>query len=133
MPKYLLDAGPLSAYLLGFRKATTLISPWIANREVVTSDLAYAEAYEFVQDFPNSQNQSVKLLSLVLGPIPSLSLDYPTYHRYAQIRRYLRPRNELIGDIDTLIAATALEASLSVVTNNERHFGRVPGLRVISY
>lgn len=133
MPKYLLDAGPLSAYLLGFRKATTLISPWIANREVVTSDLAYAEVFEFVQDFPHPNNQSMKLLNLVLGPIPSLSLDYLTYHRYAQIRRYLRPRNELIGDIDTLIAATALGANLGIVTNNERHFRRVPGLNIVAY
>ncbi len=133
MPKYLLDSGPLSAYLLGYSRATNLISPWIANREVVTSDLAYAEVYEFVQDFPNAYVQSMQLLNLVLGPIPSLSLDYPTYHRYTQIRRHLRPLNQLIGDIDTLIAATALEANVSVVTNNERHFRRVPGLSVIPY
>ena len=35
----------------------------------------------------------------------------------------------LIGDVDTLIAATALECNLTVVTL-DRDFTRVPGLRV---
>lgn len=35
----------------------------------------------------------------------------------------------LIGDIDTLIAATALERNLTVVTT-DRDFERVPGLQV---
>lgn len=133
MRKYLLDAGPLGAYLLGYSKATTLISPWIANREVVTSDLAYAEVYEGIQGLPDASTLSTSLMKLILNSIPSLGLILPMYHRYAQIRRYLRPRNELIGDMDTLIAATALEENLSIVTNNPRHFGRIPGLKVTTY
>jgi hypothetical protein len=37
--------------------------------------------------------------------------------------RTVLPRNELIGDMDTLIAATALEVNLSVVTNNPIYHG----------
>lgn len=133
MIRYLLDAGPLSGYLLGHRRATTLMTPWIANKEVATSDLSYAEVYEFIRDFPDFAARHMQLVSLVLGPIPTLSLNFPILHRYADIRRYLRPRDQLIGDIDTLVAATALEVGLSVVTNNERHFKIVPGLNVIRY
>jgi predicted nucleic acid-binding protein len=52
--------------------------------------------------------------------------------RYAQIRRQLRPPHGpgLIGDIDTLIAATALERDLTVVTI-DTDFQRVPGLEVM--
>ncbi len=48
--------------------------------------------------------------------------------RYADLRRQLRlPRGQgLIGDIDTLIAATALESDLTLVTT-DGDFGRVPG------
>jgi tRNA(fMet)-specific endonuclease VapC len=49
--------------------------------------------------------------------------------RYAAIRLQLRPRGELIGDVDTLIAATALERNLTLVTT-DGDFRRVPGLRV---
>ena len=60
-----------------------------------------------------------------------ISLPYTTLEHYADIRRALRPPHGpgLIGDIDTLIAATALERSLAVVTM-DRDFDRVPGLQV---
>ena len=51
---------------------------------------------------------------------------------YADIRRALRPPQGpgLIGDIDTLIAATALERNLALVTTNG-HFAGVPNLQVM--
>jgi len=45
---------------------------------------------------------------------------------YADLRR----RGEPIGDADILIAATALVHRFALVTNNEAHFNRVPGLVV---
>jgi len=52
--------------------------------------------------------------------------------RYADIRRQLRvPHGPgLVGDIDTLIAATALERGLTPVTTDS-DFARVPGLQVM--
>lgn len=46
-----------------------------------------------------------------------VTLWAPTYsilERYADIRRTLRPAGNLIGDMDTLIAATALERNLTL-------------------
>jgi predicted nucleic acid-binding protein len=59
-------------------------------------------------------------------------LTYPILERYTDIRRSLRkPHGKgLIGDIDTLIAATALERNLTVVTI-DTDFQRVPNLKVI--
>jgi hypothetical protein len=56
----------------------------------------------------------------------------PSCRAYADLRRSLRrPYGPgLIGDIDTLIAATALERNLTVVTI-DTDFQRVPNLRVI--
>jgi tRNA(fMet)-specific endonuclease VapC len=42
----------------------------------------------------------------------------------------LHQRGELIGDLDTLIAATALVHKMSIATNNERHFTRIQGLQI---
>jgi predicted nucleic acid-binding protein len=50
--------------------------------------------------------------------------------RYAEIRRALRPTGNLIGDIDTLIAATALERDLTVVTTDD-DFERVQSLKTM--
>ncbi|MDQ2810105.1 MAG: type II toxin-antitoxin system VapC family toxin [Chloroflexota bacterium] len=38
----------------------------------------------------------------------------------------------LIGDADTLIAATALHHDLTLVTGNRRHFSRIPNLTLLT-
>lgn len=45
----------------------------------------------------------------------------------------LHRRGELISDADLLIAATALRLGVPVVTENRRHFTRVPGLEIESW
>jgi tRNA(fMet)-specific endonuclease VapC len=59
-------------------------------------------------------------------------LDYPgdAAGHYAQIRADLKVRGEMIGANDLLIAAHARCVGLTLVTNNEREFGRVRGLKV---
>ena len=48
--------------------------------------------------------------------------------RAAEIYGFLHRKGSLIGDADVLIAATALEHELPLVTENTAHFRRVPGL-----
>jgi len=50
--------------------------------------------------------------------------------RAADIYAALKERGEPIGDADILISASALVHGLVVVTNNEDHFRRIPGLEV---
>jgi tRNA(fMet)-specific endonuclease VapC len=47
----------------------------------------------------------------------------------AQIRVALKSQGQPIGAYDVLIAATALQHSLIMVTANQREFERVPGLQ----
>lgn len=49
-----------------------------------------------------------------------MRFTYAILERYADLRRQLRPPYGpgLIGDIDTLIAATALEHDLTLVTTD---------------
>ena len=49
---------------------------------------------------------------------------------YGDIRSRLEKRGEMIGGNDLLIAAHALSLDWTLVTNNEREFGRVEGLKV---
>ena len=50
--------------------------------------------------------------------------------RAATMYADLHQRGTLIGDADILIAATALEHGLVVVTNNENHYKRLLGLQL---
>lgn len=62
--------------------------------------------------------------------IPVLPLPENAAHTYGVIRRQLETRGEVIGNNDLWIAAHAKAADLILVTNNEREFKRVQGLKV---
>jgi tRNA(fMet)-specific endonuclease VapC len=49
---------------------------------------------------------------------------------YGDVRSSLEKRGKMIGGNDLLIAAHALSLGWTLVTNNEREFGRVEGLKV---
>jgi predicted nucleic acid-binding protein len=131
MKRYLLDTAPLASLLLARPAAVDLIRPWLHCHEVATSILAYAEVVEYIKDFSDAPRRYPQLRTL-LGEVYPYFLTYPILERYTNIRRSLRrPHGKgLIGDIDTLIAATALERNLTVVTI-DMDFQRVPHLKVL--
>ena len=131
MRRYLLDTSPLAALLLARPAAVALITPWMERHEAATSILAYAEVVEYMKGRSDFSHRHAHLRTL-LGEVYPYFLTYRILERYADLRRSLRPPHGpgLIGDIDTLIAATALERNLTVVTI-DTDFQRVPNLRVI--
>ena len=131
MRRYLLDTSPLAALLLARPAAVELISPWIERHEVAASILAYVEVVEYIKGRSDFSIRHTHLRTL-LGEVHPYFLTYPILDRYADIRRTLRrPHGPgLIGDIDTLIAATALEYNLTIVTADQ-DFRRVLNIRVI--
>jgi tRNA(fMet)-specific endonuclease VapC len=68
------------------------------------------------------------ILEQFLARIVLLDFGYAAASHYAQIRIELR--RQPIGANDTLIAAHARSQGLTLVTNNDREFARVPGLRI---
>ncbi len=130
MKRHLLDTAPLAAYLHNRPTAVAMITPWMKQGIVATSILVHAEVTEYIKglpDYPKRKEHLRKLLEVVY----LYFLTYPILERYAEIRRSFRlPLGKgLIGDIDTLIAATALERNLTVITS-DTDFQRVPGLKL---
>ncbi len=127
MRKYLLDTSVVAGYLLARTKAIQLVRPLLTQEEVATSMLVYGEVAEYVKKFAsfNAYKASLETLLEQIYPYP---LTYNILERYADIRRTLRPLHQDIGDIDTLIAATAIEHNLTIVTI-DHDFERVPHLK----
>ncbi len=109
MRRYLLDTGPLGAYLHGRQPAVDLIVPWIRRGEAATSILVYGEIIESIKSLRDYPAKYLGLRAL-LGAMYPYFLTYAIMERYADIRRALRPPHGpgLIGDIDTLIAPPPL-------------------------
>jgi len=132
MRQYLLDTSVLAAYLLGHHKATPFVSPWITSVETATSIIAYGEVYEYIRGLSTFSTLNRQLVTWVSGAIRMYNLSIPIVQQYADIRRSLRGPGKpgIIGDTDTLIATTAIEHDLTVVTRDS-DFQRVVGLKYL--
>jgi predicted nucleic acid-binding protein len=130
MKRHLLDTGPLGAYLFNRHPIVETVSPWITAREVQTSILVYGELTEYLRAYSHPARHQTRLRRLMQTVEPR-ELNLAIMERYADLRRAMRPPYGpgLIGDIDTLIAATALVHRLTVITL-DHDFERVPGLDV---
>lgn len=62
--------------------------------------------------------------------VPPLPLPENAAEVYGFIRAELEGRDEMVGPNDLWIAAHALAAELTLVTNNEKEFRRVRGLKI---
>jgi tRNA(fMet)-specific endonuclease VapC len=62
--------------------------------------------------------------------VPVMPLLEDVGAAYGEIRFYLQRKGLLIGNNDLWIAAHALAEGLTLVTNNEREFARIPKLKV---
>ena len=128
MRQYLLDTNVLGAYLQGRPGALSLAKVWIHNDEAATSIVVYGEITEYLKGFAEFPKYQAVLRTL-LRKVHPYPLTYALLEQYADLRRAMRPPygSGLIGDIDTLIAATALHYGLTLVTTDS-DFTRVPGL-----
>lgn len=131
MRRYLLDSTPLAGYLNGRSAFVQILFPLLPTGEVATSILVYAEVTEYLKGLANFAHRHNQL-RLLLRSVHPYFLTYPILDRYADIRRALRPPHGpgLIGDIDTIIAATAPERDLTLITTDS-DFRRVPQLRLM--
>jgi len=69
-------------------------------------------------------------LANFIAPIGVIDYDDLAAAQYGIIRSSLEKNGMPIGALDMLIAAHALSQGLILVTNNEREFKRVPGLKI---
>ena len=133
--RYLLDTAPLAAYTRGRKGAVTRLDALIQHQETATTILNYGEVIEGLLSFPTVYAHYQSLLrGFFQTQITVLVPDYRVMERYAEIRRSMRALRTstgqplgLIGDVDTLIAAMALEHGLTVITT-DGDYTRVPGL-----
>ena len=65
-----------------------------------------------------------------LGFFEIYDLDMRSCQLFRECHRTLSAKGQPIGDFDLLIACIAMAHGESLATGNEKHFARVPGLRL---
>lgn len=103
----------------------------MAPEGIGISIISVAELYDGVVNGRNPERDEASL-RIFLSGFELIDLDLETCHIFAREKGRLRAAGTLIGDFDLLIGATALRHDLTLLSNNRRQFGRLPGLNVIS-
>jgi tRNA(fMet)-specific endonuclease VapC len=124
--RYLVDADWLIDAAIGRPRAQRTLDR-LSDEGLAVSIVAVAEVYEGAFGTPDPHATLAGLRDF-LGDFAVLPLTDPIAERFARMRAALRQQGQLIPDMDLLIAATALEEDLTLVTRNERHFNRIPEL-----
>ena len=127
---YLLDTDWTIQYLNGVSRYVHRIDD-LEPDGLRLSIITLAEVYEGVFGSSDPQAREDEL-NAFLARVQTLELDTAVARIFAFERSRLRSAGRLIGDMDLLIAATALRHELTLLTNNRRHFNRIPSLTVES-
>ncbi len=78
----------------------------------------------------SSPAKTLRLVENFLHPLAILEFTSADAIAYAHVRAKLERAGTPIGPLDTIIASQAISRDLTLVTNSEREFRRVSGLRV---
>ena len=95
---------------------------------VVMSVVTYAELRAGLEMQSANRAQDERALALLINQIPVLPFTETDAERFGVLRAAVRHRNR--DAMDRLIAAHAVSAGVTLVTNNEADFKDYPGLVV---
>lgn len=128
---YLLDSDWMIQRLNGVERFVRRIDE-LLPAGIGLSAVSLAEVYEGVLGSTEPTRRE-RELNEFLGQLEQVvGVDAETARIFAAERSRLRAEGRMIGDLDLLIGATALRHDLTLLTNNRRHFERIPSLSVES-
>jgi tRNA(fMet)-specific endonuclease VapC len=126
--RFLLDTN-ICIYVINQRPPEVL-AQFLAHEDdgVAISAVSAAELYFGVRKSGSTRN--LRALENFLSPLTVLDFGLEAAKIFGELRSTLQRKGVPIGPYDTQIAAHALAEDLVLVTNNEREFKRVPGLKL---
>lgn len=129
MARFMLDTD-IASYII--KKRDPAIQARLVKVPVNDVCISVITKAELLYGVARSSSRRVNRLAVdeFLAFVRVLSWDDEAAEHYAEIRAALDDAGTPIGNLDMMIAAHARSCRVAMVTNNERHFRRVPGLRV---
>lgn len=102
-----------------------------ANEPVLTTSVSVFEVW---QGLPKkaSQAQTEKTLELFKS-MDVLRLDFDSAVQAGDIQRELKSTGQMIDPEDAMIAGIAKISSEKILTRNQKHFGKIKGLKTETY
>lgn len=128
--KFLLDTDSVSFALRGEGRVAERLTHYRPSH-VAVSVVTEAELY-----FGAAKRNSPRLEGLLddfFSAVEALPVTSSVARRYGRLAAQLRAAGEPIGQMDTLIAAHAIDLGLTLVSHNQAHFRRVADLALVDW
>ncbi|PRR70508.1 type II toxin-antitoxin system VapC family toxin [Neomoorella humiferrea] len=129
MAKYLVDTDWAVFYLRGKEPFVTTLKEY-RQKGLAISVVTIAELYEGVFRSAKPEEKERSLRDFLKG-ISIINVSPPIAHLFGQRRAELHKQGLTISDFDLLIGCTAIFFNLTLLTNNKKHYEKIPGLTEI--
>ena len=127
--KYLLDTNTC-IYIINRKPPSAVYRIRSRNPDdIAISTITIAELQYGVYRSQYADRNRIALLEFLV-PFIIIDFDQSAAAAYGIIRASLEKRGTPVGPMDLLIAAQALSEKLILITNNEKEFRRIEGLKI---
>jgi tRNA(fMet)-specific endonuclease VapC len=125
---YLVDSTLVIDHLTDAPSAAAILAPLTAEG-IAISIVTYMEAFQGVERSPDRETARKKFQAFIAGVL-ILPFSLAVAERCARLRETLRTQNKRVNSraLDLIIAATALEYGLTLVTANTEDFKDIPDI-----
>ncbi|PNW39149.1 UNVERIFIED_CONTAM: twitching motility protein PilT [Euhalothece sp. KZN 001] len=127
--RYLLDTCVISDFIKGETGTQTRLKQ-TPPREIAISSITMMELHYGLALNPKRAEKVQPIITSFLSSVMILPFGISEAEQTAKIRAKLKSQGQPIGAYDLLIAATALQNNLIMVTSNQREFERVGNLQL---
>ena len=128
MVKFLLDTD----HAIDLVRGNYILERWIAEEGVdafAISEITLAEMSVYVaKSRVEKHRRQLAFLEKYFSILP-----FRAHAEYGAIRATLEKQGKRLDDMDVLIAATAVQESVTLLTENKKHFSRIPNLKSESW
>lgn len=125
--RYLLDTN-ICVFMLknkyGIREAVIKAKP----ENCYVSEITIAELY-YGASKSNNKKERIKDVDFIVRKFKILPI-YPALPLFGEIRAELEEAGMRIDDFDILIGATSIQNKMIIVSDNIKHIGRLPNIKI---
>jgi len=129
MNRALIDTDILTYFLKGDHDVVKNFKSYLDNYDVLEINLiTYYEIFSGL--LAKNAFKQLSVFEDFVSENIILPLTEKSVKISAEIYSTLRKAGNRLDDIDLLIAGIAIENDMTLITNNVKHFGRIPGLKI---
>lgn len=125
----LIDTDILSYYFRGDKNVVENFENYLDTYELI--EISLITYYEIISGLAaKNAFKQLKVFEAFVSDNLVIPLTENSCKVSGEIYSVLKHKGEIVDDIDLLIAGVAIENEMVLVTNNEKHFQRIPNLKI---